>query len=77
MTGKKVLPFKITFEEGCFDELEDELTQDEMDALVRGIFELAETGEIFDGAIPVSELPEDEQAEIINMLERKEKRKRH
>jgi hypothetical protein len=69
-------PFKITFEEGCFDELEDDLTEEEMEALIKGIFELAETGEIFDNATPVSELPEDEQAQIIDMLSRK-KHTRH
>jgi len=69
-------PFKITFEEGCFDELEDDLTEEEMEALVKGIFELAETGEIFEHSTPVEELPEDEQAEIIEMLSRK-KHTRH
>lgn len=69
-------PFKVTFEEGCFDELEDELTEDEMEKLIRGIFELAETGEIFENSTPVDELPEDEQAQIIDMLSRK-KNTRH
>ena len=77
MTGKKAPPFKVTFEEGCFDELEDELTQEEMEKLIQGIFELAETGEIFDNSTPLEELPEDEQVEIIDMLERKSKRTRH
>jgi len=70
-------PFKITFEEGCFDDLEDELTQQELDALIDGIFQLAETGEIFEAATPVLDLPEEEQTEIIDMLERKKKRTRH
>jgi|GEM_PF-1298095 hypothetical protein len=70
-------PFKITFEEGCFDDLEDELTQQELDALIDGIFQLAESGEIFENSTPVTELPEYEQAEIIDMLERKKKRIRH
>jgi len=70
-------PFKITFEEGCFDDLEDELTQQELDALIDGIFQLAESGEIYDATTPVTELPEHEQAEIIDMLERKKKRTRH
>lgn len=76
MTKKKP-PFEIVFEEGCFDELEDELTQEEMDALIEGIFQLAETGEILEHSTPVEELPEEEQAEIINMLDRKKKRTRH
>ena len=69
-------PFKVIFEEGCFDELEDDLTEEEMEKLIRGIFELAETGEIFDNSTPVEELPEDEQAQIIEMLSRK-KNTRH
>jgi hypothetical protein len=76
MTKKKP-PMNIVFEEGCFDELEDELTQEELDALIEGIFQLAETGEIVSESIPVEELPEEEQAEIIDMLERKKKRTRH
>jgi hypothetical protein len=74
--SKKHPPFKISFEEGCFDELEDDLTEEEMEELVRGIFELAETGEIMEHSTPVSELPEDEQAQIIDMLSRK-KNTRH
>lgn len=76
MTKKKP-PIDIVFEEGCFDDLTDELTPEEMEALIEGIFQLAETGEILEQGIPVDELPEDEQAEIIDMLERKKKRTRH
>jgi len=76
MTEKKP-KFKITFEEGCFDELEDELSEEELDALIQGIFELAETGEILEHSTPIDELPEDEQEEIIDMLERKQKHTRH
>jgi hypothetical protein len=60
---------KVEFEEGWADEMD--LTQEEYDALVDGIMQLVETGEIFEQATPVSELPEDEQTEIIDMLERK------
>lgn len=76
MTKKKP-PIQIEFEEGCFDDIADEMTPEEMEALIQGIFELAETGEILEQGIPVDELPEDEQAEIIDMLERKKKRTRH
>jgi hypothetical protein len=74
MTKKK--PPSVIFEEGCFDEMLD-LTQEEMDALIDGIMQLVETGEIFERATLVDDLPEDEQAEIIDMLERKQKRTRH
>ena len=76
MTKKKP-PLKVVFEEGCLDDLADELTQEEMDALIEGIFQLAETGEILEHSTPIEELPEEEQAEIIEMLDRKKKRTRH
>jgi len=68
---------KIEFEEGCFDNLEDDMTQEEMEALVQGIHQLLETGEIFENAIPVEDLPEEEQEAIARMFERKAKRTRH
>jgi len=69
----------IEFEEGWADELMEDmdLTQEDIDALVNGITQLVETGEIFEDAQRVEDLPEDEQAEIIDMLERKQKRTRH
>ena len=70
-------PKKIEFEDGCFDNLEDDLTQEEMEALVQGIHQLLETGEIFENAIPVEDLPEEEQEAIARMFERKAKRTRH
>jgi hypothetical protein len=75
MTKKKT----VEFEEGWADELMEEmdLTQEDIDALVDGITQLVETGEIFENAQCVEDLPEDEQAEIIDMLERKQKRTRH
>ena len=70
-------PKKIEFEEGCFDNLEDDLTQEEMEALIQGIHQLLETGEIFENATPVEDLPEEEQEEIARMFERKVKQTRH
>jgi hypothetical protein len=74
MTKKK--PPSVIFEEGCFDEMLD-LTQEEMDALIEGIIQLVETGEIYSRSELVDDLPEDEQAEIIDMLERKKRNTRH
>ena len=70
-------PKKIEFEEGCFDNLEDDMTQEEMEALMQGIHQLLETGEIFENAIPVEDLPEEEQEAIARMFEHKTKRTRH
>jgi hypothetical protein len=74
MTKKK--PPSVIFEEGCFDEMLD-LTQEEMDALIEGIMQLVETGEIYSRAELVDDLPENEQADIIDMIERKKRNTRH
>jgi hypothetical protein len=74
MTKKK--PPSVIFDEGCFDDMLD-LTQEEMDALIDGIMQLVETGEIFKNATLVDDLPEDEQADIIDMIERKKRNTRH
>ena len=71
MTRKKT----VEFEEGWADELG--LSQEELDALVRGITELVTTGEILEEGIALEDLPEEEQKEILEMLDRKEKRTRH
>ena len=71
MTRKKT----VEFEEGWADELG--LSQEELDALVRGITELVTTGEILEEGIAIEDLPEEEQKEILEMLERKEKNTRH
>ena len=78
MTNKKP-PYKVVFDEGVFDDLAEDadLTQEELDAFIAGIFELAESGELFDYSTPVEELPEEEQAVIIDMLEHKQKKTRH
>ena len=68
MTKKKT----VEFEEGWADELD--LTPDELADLVRGITQLVETGEIFEEAIPVEELDEEEREEIYERLSRKNTR---
>jgi len=62
-------PKTIEFEEGWADELG--LSQEELDALVRGITELVTTGEIQEDAIPIEDLPEEEQQEILEQINRK------
>jgi hypothetical protein len=68
MTRKKT----VEFEDGWADELG--LTQEELDALVRGITELVTTGEIFEDATPLDDLPEEEQYEILEQINRKNTR---
>jgi hypothetical protein len=69
----------VEFEEGWADELMEDMgmTQEDIDNLMEGIIQLVTTGEILEDAVRVEDLPEDEQQEIIEMLERKEKRTRH
>jgi hypothetical protein len=57
---------KITFAEGCFDELAEEMTQDEIDALTAEIKKLAESGEIFDH---VQDLSDEEVDMILGQLD--------
>ena len=64
MTKKKT----VEFEEGWADELD--LTSNELADLIRGITQLVETGEIFEEAIPVDELDDDEREEIYARLTR-------
>lgn len=70
MTKRK--PKEVIFEDGWADELD--LTQDEYDALVDGIRQLVATGEIFENATPVSELPIEEQEEIFKQIGNKNTR---
>jgi hypothetical protein len=46
---------KITYAEGCFDDISEEMTQDELDALIGEIEKLVESGEIFNNGIPLTE----------------------
>jgi hypothetical protein len=70
MTKKK--PPSVIFDEGWADEME--LTQDQYDALVDGIKQLVATGEIFENATPIDELPLEEQQEILEQIDRKNTR---
>ena len=70
MTKKK--PMDVEFAPGWADEME--LTQDEYDALIDGIKQLVATGEIFENATPVDELPIEEQEEILEQINRKNTR---
>ena len=70
MTKKKQID--IEFEPGWADDME--LSQEEYDALINGIQQLVATGEIFENATPIEELPEEEQQEILESIARKNKR---
>jgi len=70
MTKKK--QFDVKFMPGWADELE--LNQEEYDALIDGIRQLAATGEIFENATPIDELPIEEQEEILEQINGKNTR---
>jgi hypothetical protein len=70
MTRKKQLD--VEFMPGWADELD--LNQEEYDALIDGIRQLVTTGEIFENATPVSELPLEEQEEILDQINRQNTR---
>jgi hypothetical protein len=70
MTKRKQLD--VTFVPGWADELE--LNQEEYNALIDGIKQLVATGEIFENSTPVSDLPEEEQQEILEQISRKNTR---
>lgn len=56
---------KITYVEGCFDELAEEMTQEELDALVLEIETLVTSGELFEHS---QELSDEENDMIMHQL---------
>ena len=64
---------KITYAEGCFDQLAEEMTQEELDALTAELEAMVESGEIFEEAEALSE---EESQMILNQLYNVEKNTR-
>lgn len=67
MTKKKKT---VEFEEGWADELlaDGSFTQEELNALMRGIVQMVETGEILKDSMALEDLSEEEQQEIVEKL---------
>ena len=67
MTKKKKT---VEFEEGWADELlaDGTFTQEELNALMRGIVQMVETGEILADSMALEDLSEEEQQEIVEKL---------
>lgn len=68
MTDEKV---KVQFEPGCFDNVD--MTQEELDEFIAEIKAMAESGELFENSIMITEdnfheLDEDIQEQIAAML---------
>jgi hypothetical protein len=68
---KKKQP-EVEFAPGWADEMD--ISQEEYDNLIDGILQLVATGEIFENSTPVSDLPEEEQQEILEQISRKNTR---
>jgi hypothetical protein len=60
----------VEFEEGWADELlaDGTFTQEELNALMRGIVQMVETGEILADSMALEDLSEEEQQEIVEIL---------
>jgi len=60
----------VEFEEGWADELlaDGSFTQEELNALMRGIVQMVETGEILADSMALEDLSEEEQQEIVEIL---------
>jgi hypothetical protein len=56
---------KVEFAPGCFDNFEG--TQEELQTLIAEIHQVAASGEILKGAVPLSEL---EEKEFIELMQR-------
>jgi len=67
MTKKKKT---VEFEEGWADELlaDGSFTQEELNALMRGIVQMVETGEILADSMALEDISEEEQQEIVEIL---------
>lgn len=61
---------KIIYEEGCFDDLAEEMTQDELDALTEEIEAMVESGELFENSEPLTDEESDMILERLRNLEK-------
>jgi len=70
---------KVIFEPGWADAMmeDGDMTEQDLQDLMQHIIDLFESGELEEHSTPVSELPEEEQEEIYNMIERSQKNVRH
>lgn len=64
---------KVVFAPGCFDSFEG--SQEELDELMAEIGRLIQTGELFEKAVPIDELDDEELREIAEVVGQADKRK--
>lgn len=58
-------PLKIVFAQGCFDDFEG--TQEELDAIIAQLTELAQSGELLENSTFIEDL-EDIEDEVLDLL---------
>jgi len=63
---------KVVFAPGCFDNFEG--TQEELDELIAEINRLVSSGELFEKAVPIDELSDEELREIAEDIGQADKR---
>jgi hypothetical protein len=60
---------KIVFAEGAFDDISEDMTQEELDELVAEIHRLVESGSLFEEMVPLDD--EDEVDYIMGKIEKR------
>lgn len=72
MTPDERKELKVVFAPGCFDNFEG--SQEELDELMTEIQRMVETGELFEKAVPIDELGDDELRDIAENIGQADKR---
>lgn len=72
MTPEESKELKVVFAPGCFDNFEG--TQEELDELMAEIGRMIQTGELFEKAVSIDELDDDELREIAEVVGQADKR---
>jgi hypothetical protein len=73
MTPEERKELKVVFAPGCFDTFEG--SQEELDDLMAEIGRMISTGELFDKAVPLDELDDEELRHIAENIGEADKRK--
>jgi hypothetical protein len=72
MTPEERKELKVVFAPGCFDTFEG--TQEELDELMAEIGKLIQSGELFDKAVPIDELDDEDLRHIAENIGQADKR---
>ena len=72
MTPEERKEVKVVFAPGCFDTFEG--TQEELDELMAEIGKLIQSGELFDNAVPIDELDDEDLRHIAENIGQADKR---